>query len=67
MKDELQKTLDVIKEKTGRETYSDVIRDAIKAYVWIISEYERGHEVLSRPFEKNTTPFSPLTPQPKNK
>lgn len=65
--DEAKKTLDMLKEKTGRETYSDVIRDAVKAYVWMVSEYENGREVLSRPLKKDATPFNPLIQMSKSK
>ncbi len=37
-----------IRDKTGRETQSAVLVDAIRAYSWIVGEYERGWEVISK-------------------
>ena len=60
MSDKLRNTLDKIKEKTGRETYTEVLKDALKTYFWVVQEYEQGRQVLSHPFDKGTVPFNPL-------
>ena len=67
MNNKLEETLDALKEKTGRETYSEVLRDAIKTYLWVVQEYEQGHQVLSHSLDKGTVPFNHLLAPCKDK
>jgi hypothetical protein len=44
----LKSLLDDLKDRTGRESLSAVIRDAIGVYAWIVEQYEQGKEVLPK-------------------
>lgn len=47
--DRLAETLETLKEKTERDTYAEVLRDALRSYLWVVQEYEKGNEVVTRP------------------
>jgi hypothetical protein len=46
--DNLKDLLDDLKDRTGRESLSAVVRDAITVYAWIVEQYEQGKEVLPK-------------------
>ena len=46
--DHLKDLLDDLKDRTGRESLSAVVRDAITVYAWIVKQYEQGKEVLPK-------------------
>jgi len=48
LSDELKDLLDDLKNRTGRESLSALIRDAISVYAWVVEQYEQGKEVLPR-------------------
>lgn len=60
MNERLAEVVETIKTKTDRDNYAEVIRDALKAYLWIINEYESGREILSRASDPQAIPMSPV-------
>jgi len=63
MTDGVADLLDELKNRTGRENASEVIRDALRAYAWIVGEYDQGRTVLSQQArESGAVPFSPVVP-----
>ena len=44
----LKDILEDLKERTGSESVSAVIRDAIGVYLWVVEQYEQGKEVLPK-------------------
>ncbi len=62
VQDDVYHSLENLREKTGSTSLAEVFRDAIRAYTWIVSEFERGREVVSRPLESASAEevYSPL-------
>jgi hypothetical protein len=42
----LKGLLEDLKDRTGRESLSAVVRDAITVYAWVVEQYEQGRQVL---------------------
>jgi hypothetical protein len=55
-----EELLEHLRDRTERETLTDVIKDALRAYAWIVSEYEQGREVLSQAVGSSATPYRPV-------
>jgi len=59
MGDALWNVLEDLRVRTERASISEVIRDAVKAYEWMVTEYEGGREVMSQEREVGSAPFRP--------
>lgn len=55
----LSETLETLKAKTGRDTYAEVLRDALRAYLWVVQEYEKGNEIIAK--ARDPQSYSPIT------
>jgi len=54
----LSDTLETLKTKTGRDTYAEVLRDALRTYLWVVQEYEKGNEIIAKNRDPQT--FNPF-------
>jgi hypothetical protein len=46
--DNVYETLEGLKERTDASSLAEVFRDALRAYAWMVSQFEAGNEVISR-------------------
>jgi Ribbon-helix-helix protein, copG family len=51
VEDNVYHTLEDLKERTDASSLAEVFRDALRAYAWIVAEFEAGRQVVSRPYE----------------
>jgi hypothetical protein len=57
VEDDVYERLENLKKKTEARSLAEVFRDALRSYAWIISEFEQGNEVVSRPAEEERKPY----------
>lgn len=55
--DEVRELLNDLKTATGRSTYAEVFRDALTIHKLLVSEYEKGNDLLSHVRDTRTIPF----------
>lgn len=55
VQDEVYERLEALKEKTQATSLAEVFRDSLRAYAWMVSQFELGRQVVSRPVDPNAT------------
>lgn len=53
---EVEKLLESLRLDTGADSWSEVIRDAVRAYAWITTAHKEGYDVIRT--ERNVNMFN---------
>lgn len=55
LRPEFVETLDLLMQETDATSYSDVMRDAMRVYKWLVLESKKGHQVYVREDDETLT------------